>query len=802
MDKSNNIIELAKNLDKYNNIIELAKNLDREYAAAKRMTLEDCTQKLFSINESAAKLQQAILETDPVKGSVTEGVLNYAYFYSFTSTTPQKVEDIMQPLPPEEGDRLPHYKVVPPAGLLFKKWLGIYTKTHNQGIDINEGNDSIFLSEFLSDLGDNCIFEKEVTGCGGTTLALNQTGKNVIIAMPTRNTVDSKRVIRNKMNEIERERDDVFCIYGGYNDNVTDVNNYLYPKSNTIRKFRKGNAKIVCTYDKLGWLYDILTGGDGYGNASERSPRINPSEWWLYIDEMHEIINIYNGDRRENIHRMLDCIDKFKHVVFITATPLKEEFFFKEIFKKPKRFKVVKVVFPDWLKDMYHIDSVLPNSVVNEAAKRLSPYLRSELNLFCIQNENAHVFVNSVSIIISIMRKLNFIENCDKFNIVCSTTNEGNELKLLNFIKKEVVKWKKEYGEKAVPPHNELLSAWIEGRKSPISSINEKPKKINFYTATAFCGADIYDSHAKMYVISDYQKKGTLFDISTTFRQIAGRIRDCQNKNICYIFNKNPYKVSKEDFEHSISQRKKTRDFFLEDPDIDFNEQKKLTNIELLYIVERNGGYCYDYLLEFKDRLNFNVFHDYTLPAMKRNFADNGMQLDMVDEVSSPSDNDIEEAKKVAEEKRQRPTKRENFKEKVCNYFNLRELRKRGNLDVVSSISFYETTNPKLADIYDLFTLKEVQDLNFKESVIVAQFKKRKLEKYSIEIRKELASKKVFIGAEITAQEKKTAEKAVQEKFNIDTFKVQNVYNINSDVKRINNKPTRFYKVKGYKVKG
>ena len=54
MDKSKNIIEVAKNLDKYNNIIELAKNLDREYAAAKRMTLEDCTQKLSSINESAA----------------------------------------------------------------------------------------------------------------------------------------------------------------------------------------------------------------------------------------------------------------------------------------------------------------------------------------------------------------------------------------------------------------------------------------------------------------------------------------------------------------------------------------------------------------------------------------------------------------------------------------------------------------------------------------------------------------------------------------------------------------------------
>ena len=95
-----------------------------------------------------------------------------------------------------------------------------------------------------------------------------------------------------------------------------------------------------------------------------------------------------------------------------------------------------------------------------------------------------------------------------------------------------------------------------------------------------------------------------------------------------------------------------------------------------------------------------------------------------------------------------------------------------------------------------------MQDLNFKESVIVAQFKKRKLEKYSIEIRKELASKKVFIGAEFTGNEKKTAEKAVREKFNIDTFKVQNVYDIDTNTERINKITTRVYKVKGYKVKG
>ena len=62
-------------------------------------------------------------------------------------------------------------------------------------------------------------------------------------------------------------------------------------------------------------------------------------------------------------------------------------------------------------------------------------------------------------------------------------------------------------------------------------------RKINFYTSTAFEGCDIYDKQGKIYVVSDGTARHHLLDVSTTIRQIAGRIRDTRYKEITHIFS-------------------------------------------------------------------------------------------------------------------------------------------------------------------------------------------------------------------------------------------------------------------------
>lgn len=71
-----------------------------------------------------------------------------------------------------------------------------------------------------------------------------------------------------------------------------------------------------------------------------------------------------------------------------------------------------------------------------------------------------------------------------------------------------------------------------------MSLITEPIKKINFYTATAFEGSDIYDPKGKTIVVSDTNISTSLIDISTLFIQICGRLRDSIYKDqVTYICN-------------------------------------------------------------------------------------------------------------------------------------------------------------------------------------------------------------------------------------------------------------------------
>ena len=80
------------------------------------------------------------------------------------------------------------------------------------------------------------------------------------------------------------------------------------------------------------------------------------------------------------------------------------------------------------------------------------------------------------------------------------------------------------------------------GNDYPIEDTTTTVKKINFYTATAFEGCDIYDEDGRTYIVSDKYKSHTLVDISTLFIQIAGRIRDSQyGGEITHIFNETRY---------------------------------------------------------------------------------------------------------------------------------------------------------------------------------------------------------------------------------------------------------------------
>ncbi|WP_101689421.1 DEAD/DEAH box helicase family protein [Dysgonomonas massiliensis] len=237
-----------------------------------------------------------------------------------------------------------------------------------------------YLNEFMDELPVNCLFDKGRTGCGGTTIAI-ENNKNTIIAMPYVNLIKNKEV---------QYPDVLFGIYEGVGKKeIID-----YVNSREIKK-------IAVTYDSLERLIMLLIeqGVDVY------------DDYFLLVDEYHVLFNSYCF-RNEAIKKVLEYSRKFREVTFMTATPIEEEFQLKEL----KDLQVVEV---KW----YNTVPVnITPEITNDPQMRVCQLIldRLEGKMF----GNLHFFVNSVEFIASTIKGLNLCP--EDVKVVCSENkNQG-----------------------------------------------------------------------------------------------------------------------------------------------------------------------------------------------------------------------------------------------------------------------------------------------------------------------------------------------------------------------------------------
>ena len=134
-----------------------------------------------------------------------------------------------------------------------------------------------------------------------------------------------------------------------------------------------------------------------------------------------------------------------------------------------------------------------------EVAKEVKQALQSDYNL--------HIFINSINTIRSIIKAI----DTKDFRTICSKIAGDTDNK--------------------------------SGGKLQVQSINSPVCKINFYTATAFEGVDIYDPIGKTVVVSDTNIAQSLMDIATLFIQICGRLRNSKYKDeVLFICNTNNHR--------------------------------------------------------------------------------------------------------------------------------------------------------------------------------------------------------------------------------------------------------------------
>lgn len=248
----------------------------------------------------------------------------------------------------------------------------------------------------LQDLPHNCIFNKVVTGCGGTTVVLTNK-ENYVIAVPTTELIVNKCKNDNPgLSPINN----IFGLFGPFTYRLKkDFADYI--KSPGIKK-------IMCTYDKLEKIAEYL----------------NPSDYRLLVDEYHSLLKAYSY-RDEAINGVLKSFNDYKSFCFMSATPIAAEF-------KPSILEGVKEIIAEWNDmDIVTVKLEQTNKPYVMAANIINSYKKDGyITVDGIKSYEAFFFVNSVTDIKAI------IDYCklsnDEIRIICSD-NQRNMNKLEGF---------------------------------------------------------------------------------------------------------------------------------------------------------------------------------------------------------------------------------------------------------------------------------------------------------------------------------------------------------------------------------
>ena len=331
----------------------------------------------------------------------------------------------------------------------------------------------------LEDLPHNCLFNKKITGCGGTTVALFNS-ENYVIAVPTTeliiNKTGSNTAGISTITNFDGKEQTVIGLFG----------NFSYGLKKDLKKYlaTEGTKKIICTYDKINALTKL----------------IEPSEFRILVDEYQKLLKDYSY-RRTAIDGVLNNFRLYKSFCFMSATPINPDF-------KPSALDGIEEVEAIWAEtDILKVVLDQTNHPYQKVANIINGFKNSGYQM-SINGGNVtkelFFFLNSVNDIASILQ---FCELKDEeVKIVCAD-NDSNHKKLEGFT---------------------------------ISNSRSANKPITFITSKSFEGADYFSDTGIIFVVSNSSKQNTLLDISTDIYQIAGRIRNENNPNrnmLIHIYN-------------------------------------------------------------------------------------------------------------------------------------------------------------------------------------------------------------------------------------------------------------------------
>lgn len=465
-------------------------------------------------------------------------------------------------------------------------------------------------------------------------------------------------------------------------------------------------------------------------DSLERVSKITGYDYYLLVDELHLLFTNYCF-RNKAVKSVLKLYSKFREWSFLTATPIEDDFMLEELKDIPK-FNI------DWEdKTEIKVKAIKCTKVLSTTKNIILDYLNDKMF------GNAHIFVNSVDIIAKLIT-------------TCKLDNSNTRIIF----------------SKSNSKYSNTCCGIINGNTT------DSVKKINLYTSTCFEGCDLYDEDGKIYIVSSSSKAQTLLDISTSIRQIAGRIRNTKYHTIVHLYNNTRYSkdISYEEYrEYCFKEIENIKEYCKL---INQNPLLRDGTKESTYpYVVKEDIFTFDSNLLKIDLFNFRCTHYIYSLNINSEYTKNGFEVF----------NDIDT---VSDKLLKNPSRRTTFKEAILEYDSL--VSNKYNLKRLDTLI---AKYPYIKEAYDKLGMNRIKELNYKgikkELIKIAPIKE------SIKITKLLNIK---IGDFITGKEIKSTLETIYSELGITTKPTLNTFKefaiLESKIKKINGKTTKGYIIK------
>jgi len=494
------------------------------------------------------------------------------------------------------------------------------------------------------------ILNKGVTGCGATSVAIQDEHKTIICS-PRIN------LIKNKVGQHEG-------LLGVYGDVKNDEIMAYLEKAET--------PKIMVTYDSMPRLAKLIT---------------DKSDWRVVVDE-YQYLLIDSGFRSDKAIALLDIVNEFDYVTYLSATPIADKYI-----QQMEQFKDVpytELIWGDRVERIY-VEREVSAKPIDNAIKIVRNY---QNGIFPKEGDAVSkecvIFLNSVTNIANIIHQTKIPP--EDVNIIVADTEENRKL---------VRQIGKGYDIGAIP---------LEG---------EPHKMFTFCTSTAFAGCDFYSTCASTFVISDNKKVHTSIDIATELAQIAGRQRLACNpfrKTIVFIYNVDIGESNADVYKEAIEKKLKDSeelavwkngapDNCKKDVIKETSEMQNIKKYSENYVRydEKSDSFTVNRWAYMNELFAFDVQHE--------NYQDNIIVKKQLEE----SGFEVSEDERRSDYKEQLKCilTKEGFTDRIKRYCELRQLKETNPYCLADEIMERQYEDLKL--YYDRLGYERIKALGFKE---------------------------------------------------------------------------------------